>query len=83
MTQKNMNIEKILGAGRQEIVSDLTKSCFSEKRLQKLENTGQEKKTGTGTRHEFQEKELLNSVRDFFFPSVKDSPEEKESRVRK
>lgn len=43
MTQKNMNIEKILGAGRQEIVSDLTKSCFSEKRLQKLEKRGQGK----------------------------------------
>lgn len=39
-----MNTEKILGTGRQEIVSDLIKSCFKEKMEQKLETIGQEKK---------------------------------------
>lgn len=43
-----MNTEKILGARQQETVSDLVKSCFSEKkkRLQKLEKTGWEEKHG-------------------------------------
>lgn len=38
-----MNTEKILGTGRQEIVSDPIKSCFKEKMEQKLDMTGQEK----------------------------------------
>lgn len=50
-----MSTEKILGTGRQEIVSDLIKSCFKEKMEQKLEMAGQGKKTWTGKRHKFQE----------------------------
>lgn len=55
MTQKKVNTEKILGTGRQEIVSDLIKSCFKEKMEQKLEMIGQKKKKRTGKRHKFQE----------------------------
>lgn len=80
-----MNTEKILGAGRQEIVTDLIKSCFSEKRVQKLEKTGQKKNT------DWKQTQIPGKRRATFWISkcqrrdlfcfIKDSPEEKESHV--
>lgn len=82
-----MNTEKILGAGRQEIVTDLIKSCFSEKGVQKLEKTGQEKKQGLKQTQIPGKRRatfwISKCQRRHLFCFIKDSPEEKESHVSK